>query len=125
MSSFGMRNPPPAPKPVMKPASNITSFDNRKGTGKSLGGDDDVSASLASSADFDHITPLSSMNELELKNAKIEFLEGKWKKNVSRLGCSVFNLESITGVRMTQQVHSSSSEDFFWQFFSAKKNCEI
>lgn len=71
-----------APKPAMKPASNITNFDNRKGAGQSLGGDDDISSI---SADFDHVTPMGSMNELELKNARIEFLEGKWKKNVGRL----------------------------------------
>ena len=40
-------------KPVMKPAAHLTNFDNRRGTGKSITGEDEISASVASSADFD------------------------------------------------------------------------
>ena len=88
-------------KPVMKPASNLTNFDNRKGTGKSLPGDDEISASVASSADFERITPLGSTAEsLEIKNAKIEALEAQWKENVSRLQ-SELEMTQPNSARMT------------------------
>ena len=69
----------------MKPAAHLTNFDNRRGAGKSLQGEDEISASVASSADFDRITPLGSTNELEMKNAQIAELQQRWKDNVGRL----------------------------------------
>ena len=42
--NMGVRTSVPVPKPMMKPASNITNFDNRRGVGRSLPGDDDINS---------------------------------------------------------------------------------